>query len=85
MAIKVVRSTRKYRDAAMIEVGMLQRLGKNDEGSSRYSLYCTLECCWEKNCLLFIGNVLTILLIDPFFAAVFACRTGLIIEITFAL
>ncbi|XP_057957386.1 serine/threonine-protein kinase AFC3 isoform X1 [Malania oleifera] len=35
VAIKVVRSTRKYRDAAMIEVDILQHLAKNDIGSLR--------------------------------------------------
>ena len=36
MAIKVVRSIRKYRDAAMIEVDVLQHLAKNDKGNSQY-------------------------------------------------
>ncbi|XWS17749.1 hypothetical protein CRYUN_Cryun33cG0094100 [Craigia yunnanensis] len=35
VAIKVVRSICKYRDAAMIEVGILQHLAKNDKGTSR--------------------------------------------------
>ncbi|KAK7410347.1 hypothetical protein VNO78_01061 [Psophocarpus tetragonolobus] len=35
VAIKVVRSIRKYRDAAMLEVDVLQHLAKNDRGSSR--------------------------------------------------
>lgn len=35
MAVKVVRSIRKYRDAAMIEVDILQLIAKNDRGSSR--------------------------------------------------
>ncbi|XP_054789261.1 serine/threonine-protein kinase AFC3 [Prosopis cineraria] len=35
VAIKVVRSIPKYRDAAMIEVDVLQRLAKNEKGSSR--------------------------------------------------
>ncbi|XVE53698.1 hypothetical protein DITRI_Ditri03aG0023500 [Diplodiscus trichospermus] len=34
VAIKVVRSIRKYRDAAMIEVDILQHLAKNDKGTS---------------------------------------------------
>ncbi|KDP34227.1 hypothetical protein JCGZ_07798 [Jatropha curcas] len=33
VAIKVVRSIRKYRDAAMIEVDILQHLAKNDQAS----------------------------------------------------
>ncbi|KAL5783234.1 hypothetical protein ACOSP7_008263 [Xanthoceras sorbifolium] len=35
VAIKVVRSIRKYREAAMIEVDVLQHLAKNDKGCSR--------------------------------------------------
>ncbi|KAF8400776.1 hypothetical protein HHK36_014078 [Tetracentron sinense] len=35
VAIKVVRSIRKYRDAAMIEIDVLQLLAKNDKGGSR--------------------------------------------------
>ncbi|KAJ9555744.1 hypothetical protein OSB04_010358 [Centaurea solstitialis] len=35
VAIKVIRSIRKYRDAAMIEVDVLQQLAKNDKGRSR--------------------------------------------------
>ncbi|KAL5558787.1 hypothetical protein UlMin_034998 [Ulmus minor] len=34
VAIKVIRSIKKYRDAAMIEVDILQQLAKNDKGSS---------------------------------------------------
>lgn len=39
MAVKVVRSIRKYRDAAMLEVDVLQHLAKNDRGNSRYEYY----------------------------------------------
>lgn len=39
MAIKVVRSIRKYRDAAMLEIDVLQQLAKNDRGSSWYEGY----------------------------------------------
>ncbi|KAJ1417852.1 Serine/threonine-protein kinase, active site [Sesbania bispinosa] len=35
VAIKVIRSIQKYRDAAMLEVDVLQCLAKNDRGSSR--------------------------------------------------
>ncbi|GAV78347.1 Pkinase domain-containing protein [Cephalotus follicularis] len=35
VAIKIVRSIRKYRDAAMLEVDVLERLAKNDKASSR--------------------------------------------------
>ena len=31
VAIKVVRSTRKYRDAAMIEIDVLNRLAENEK------------------------------------------------------
>lgn len=36
VAIKVVRSIRKYRDAAMIEIDILNLIAKNDRGGSRY-------------------------------------------------
>ncbi|KAK9208031.1 hypothetical protein WN944_000383 [Citrus x changshan-huyou] len=36
VAIKVVRSIRKYRDAAMIEIDVLQHLAKNDKGCSSH-------------------------------------------------
>ncbi|XP_023764561.1 serine/threonine-protein kinase AFC3 isoform X2 [Lactuca sativa] len=36
VAIKVVRSIRKYRDAAMIEVDVLEQLAKNHKGRSQY-------------------------------------------------
>lgn len=39
MAIKVVRSIRKYRDATMLEIDVLQQLAKNDRGSSWYEGY----------------------------------------------
>lgn len=39
VAIKVVRSIRKYREAAMIEIDVLQNLAKNEGGGSRYVLY----------------------------------------------
>ncbi|KAK7283014.1 hypothetical protein RIF29_12209 [Crotalaria pallida] len=35
VAIKVIRSIRKYRDAAMLEVDVLQQIAKNDRGNSR--------------------------------------------------
>ena len=35
VAIKVVRSIRKYRDAAMLEIDVLQRLTKSEGGISR--------------------------------------------------
>lgn len=35
VAIKVIRSIRKYRDAAMLEIDVLQQLAKNDRGTSR--------------------------------------------------
>ena len=34
VAIKIVRGVEKYREAAMIEVDVLQQLGKNDKGSN---------------------------------------------------
>ncbi|CAK7332507.1 unnamed protein product [Dovyalis caffra] len=35
VAIKVVRSTKKYREAAMLEIDVLQLLGKYDRNGSR--------------------------------------------------
>ncbi|XP_022889894.1 serine/threonine-protein kinase AFC2-like isoform X2 [Olea europaea var. sylvestris] len=35
VAIKIVRGIKKYRDAAMIEVEVLQQLGRNDKGGNR--------------------------------------------------
>ncbi|XP_073152373.1 serine/threonine-protein kinase AFC2-like isoform X1 [Henckelia pumila] len=35
VAIKVIRGTKKYRDAAMIEISMLQQLGRHDKGAER--------------------------------------------------
>ncbi|KAL9271743.1 Serine/threonine-protein kinase AFC2-like protein [Drosera capensis] len=35
VAIKIVRGIKKYREAAMIEIEMLQQLGKHDDGGNR--------------------------------------------------
>ncbi|XP_061362172.1 serine/threonine-protein kinase AFC2-like isoform X1 [Gastrolobium bilobum] len=35
VAIKIVRAIKKYRDAAMIEIEVLQQLGKHDKGGNR--------------------------------------------------
>ena len=35
VAIKIVRGINKYREAAMIEVEVLQQLGKHDKGGNR--------------------------------------------------
>lgn len=35
VAIKIVRGIKKYREAAMIEVDVLQQLGKQDKGGNR--------------------------------------------------
>ncbi|KAJ8772268.1 hypothetical protein K2173_027445 [Erythroxylum novogranatense] len=35
VAIKIVRGIKKYRDAAMIEIEVLQQLGKHDKGGNR--------------------------------------------------
>lgn len=35
VAIKIVRGIKKYREAAMIEVEVLQQLGKHDKGGNR--------------------------------------------------
>ncbi|PON76478.1 Serine/threonine protein kinase [Parasponia andersonii] len=42
VAIKVVRSIRKYRDAAMIEVDILEHLAKDEKGCSRYEYILVL-------------------------------------------
>jgi dual-specificity kinase len=58
VAIKVIRSVQKYRDAAMIEIDVLRTLAKNDRTGSRCVLhlaryYChhlfTLGCKHVKN------------------------------------
>lgn len=36
VAVKIVRSIQKYRDAAMIEIDVLNVLSKHDKSSSRY-------------------------------------------------
>lgn len=36
VAIKIVRGVKKYREAAMIEVDVLQQLGKHDKGGNRW-------------------------------------------------
>ena len=35
VAIKIVRGIKKYREAAMVEIEVLQQLGKHDKGSNR--------------------------------------------------
>lgn len=37
VAIKIVRSIHKYREAAMIEIDVLQRLARHDVGGTRYA------------------------------------------------
>lgn len=39
VAIKVVRSIHKYREAAMIEIDVLEQLSKNDKGGSQYVIF----------------------------------------------
>eukprot|EP01018_Ginkgo_biloba_P024163 Gb_40905 [translate_table: standard] len=41
VAVKVVRSIQKYRDAAMIEIDVLRALAKHDKGSARYGIGST--------------------------------------------
>lgn len=36
VAIKIIRGIKKYRDAAMIEIDVLEQLGKYDTDGSRY-------------------------------------------------
>lgn len=35
VAIKIVRGIKKYREAAMIEIEVLQQLGRHDKGGNR--------------------------------------------------
>lgn len=37
VAIKIIRGIKKYRDAAMIEIDVLEQLGKYDTAGSRYA------------------------------------------------
>lgn len=37
MAIKIVRSVKKYSDAAMIEIDVLQKLAKNDAAGKHHA------------------------------------------------
>lgn len=39
VAIKIVRGIKKYREAAMIEIEMLQQLGKHDKGGNRWVIW----------------------------------------------
>jgi hypothetical protein len=47
VAIKIIRGIKKYRDAAMIEIDVLQQLGKYDTAGSWYVLTtCTPIFLW---------------------------------------
>jgi dual-specificity kinase len=37
VAIKIVRSVKKYSDAAMIEIDVLQKLARNDAAGKHYA------------------------------------------------
>ncbi|RWW16960.1 hypothetical protein GW17_00019130 [Ensete ventricosum] len=53
VAIKIVRGINKYREAAMIEINMLQQLGKYDKNSSRLGLGWSYPCdIWSVGCIL---------------------------------
>ncbi|PWZ54993.1 Serine/threonine-protein kinase AFC3 [Zea mays] len=63
VAIKVVRSTRKYRDAAMIEIDVLNRLAENEKYRSlSFVLYPSSDCffCSTTNMLNMIGRGLEV-------------------------
>lgn len=88
VAIKVVRSIRKYRDAAMIEIDVLNLLAKNDRGGSRYVIVG--HKCESQFCS--FGYTLTTLYFEcceffflPRWVAVCKSGTGLTTEITYAL
>ncbi|CAN1291338.1 Serine/threonine-protein kinase AFC2 [Linum perenne] len=57
VAIKIVRGIKKYREAAMIEIDMLQQLGKHDRGGHR-CLFLAVVCNY--------GTGLTIVIISVF-------------------
>lgn len=44
VAIKIVRSLQKYREAAMIEIDVLQKLSRHDITGSRYETYLLFTC-----------------------------------------
>lgn len=52
VAIKVVRSIKKYRDAAMIEVDILQHLAKHEKGSSGYLYFSFWQIALVIGCFL---------------------------------
>ncbi|ONM01440.1 hypothetical protein ZEAMMB73_Zm00001d030736 [Zea mays] len=63
VAIKVVRSTRKYRDAAIIEIDVLNRLAKNEKYRSlSFVLYPSSDCffCSTTNMLNMTGRGLEV-------------------------
>ncbi|KAL2321744.1 hypothetical protein Fmac_026123 [Flemingia macrophylla] len=43
VAIKIVRGIKKYREAAMIEIEVLQQLGKHDKGGNRFLIVLSSE------------------------------------------
>lgn len=55
VAIKIVRSIHKYREAAMIEIDVLQKLARHDVGGTRYGLsvsLCSVLGCRSLKCFL---------------------------------
>lgn len=81
VAIKIIRGIKKYRDAAMIEIGMLEQLGKYEKSRSRWVLWFTfpfpLSNCWSI-CVLYLRNIACIYKL-VYFAVVFKFGTGLTI------
>ncbi|URE38607.1 Quinolinate synthetase A protein, partial [Musa troglodytarum] len=47
VAIKIVRGINKYREAAMIEINMLQQLGKYDKNASRWCILAVVCKYWN--------------------------------------
>lgn len=80
VAIKIVRSILKYREAAMIEIDVLQRLAKHDPGGSRQGSLSTL-CAYQ----LAFQNIKMNLPCGLFPAVAFKYGIGLTIVIIYVL
>jgi dual-specificity kinase len=65
VAIKVIRSIQKYRDAAMIEIDVLHTLAKNDRTGSWLVLY--LERCYYCHLIELCCNEWPALLVHIYF------------------
>ena len=63
VAIKIVRGVKKYREAAMIEIEVLQQLGKHDKSGNRWVIErfftYSIACIWpvKRRFLKFVAMV----------------------------